>query len=383
MKKIAVILTITGLCMALGACSTFMDKDNTPDPAKLTHFIPETSLTKQWYVNTGPGAGNEYLKLSPAIQDNVIFTASKNGTVTATDATTGHITWQTHLRTEISSGVSAYKNLLFLGTPDARVIALNTANGSIYWEKSVPSEVLALITAKQNIALIKTIDGRITAVSTQSGHTLWHYQQSPPELILRGGSAPKISHDNAIVGFSTGKLAKLSLEDGSLAWLQTVAYPEGTFAIQRMVDIDADPIIINDRVYVATYQGNIAALDLASGKAIWTHKISSYAGITADNHRVYISDANSHVWAFDAETGMVLWTQKDLYARNITGPAILGNYVLVADGSGYIHLMNQQDGHFVARTYVSTPAILATPVIKNNTVYIYNRAGDLAAYTLT
>jgi outer membrane protein assembly factor BamB len=87
-----------------------------------------------------------------------------------------------------------------------------------------------------------------------------------------------------VVGFANGNLAKLTLQDGSMLWQQIITIPEGSFAIQRMVDIDADPVVFNNRVYVATYQGKIAALDLTTGKIYWTHDISSFTGLTVDSH---------------------------------------------------------------------------------------------------
>lgn len=381
MKKSRLIPFII-VALTLNACSTFMDKDNTPEPAQLVHFKPEADLTSKWYVNAGSGSDSEYLKLTPAIEKGVIFTTSKNGTITALNQSTGQIIWQNNTNAPLSSGVSVYRDTLFVGTQNAKVLAVSASNGRTQWQAAVSSEVLSPIAAKNDIALVKTIDGHVSALSTSNGHRLWRYSQTPPDLILRGGSAPQIHQNSAVVGFATGKLAKLSLQEGSLLWVEPIASPQGNFSIQRMVDIDADPIIVNNRVYAATYQGNIAALDLQDGKPYWSHRISSYSGIAADNQRVYVSDAEGHVWAFDADSGSVLWRQQGLTARNITGPVVFGPYIAVGDAEGYIHLMSKQDGHFVARTFVNSAGILATPLVKNNVLFVYTKNGYLAAYTL-
>ena len=103
-------------------------------------------------------------------------------------------------------------------------------------------------------------------------------------------------------------------------------------------------------------------------------------GIAADKDRVYISDAKSHVWAFDAESGRVDWRQSQLEARNITGPAIMGNYLVVGDAEGYLHWLNKQDGHFVARVQVNSSGIIAAPVVVNSILYVVTMDGHLAAY---
>ena len=55
-----------------------------------------------------------------------------------------------------------------------------------------------------------------------------------------------------IVGFANGNLAKLSLGSGDLHWIRPIATAEGAFAIQRMIDIDADPVLYGHNIYAAT-----------------------------------------------------------------------------------------------------------------------------------
>ncbi|MEO8400607.1 MAG: outer membrane protein assembly factor BamB [Gammaproteobacteria bacterium] len=383
MKKMTKnLFVLTALSLTLSACSTFFDKDNTPEPSPLVNFTTEARVQPVWYGSTGSGSASEYLKLNPAISGSTIFTASKNGTVAANDKTTGKSLWQVSTGSSITGGVAAYDDMVYVGTRDGNVLALRQTDGGLVWKADSTSEILAPAAASRNVSVVKSIDGHVTAYNAASGQTLWNYQETAPNLILRGSSAPQISNDSVIVGFENGNLAKLSLQKGRVLWQKTIAEPEGIFAIQRMVDVDADPIVVGNRVYAATYQGRIAALDLASGREYWSHDISSYSGIAADGGKVYVSDAQSHVYAFGAGSGNTEWTQTKLQARTITGPALIGNYVVVGDAEGYLHWMSRQDGHFVARTFVNKSGILAAPIVNNNILYVYTKDGHLAAYTV-
>ncbi|HEX4044718.1 MAG TPA: PQQ-binding-like beta-propeller repeat protein, partial [Gammaproteobacteria bacterium] len=182
------------------------------------------------------------------------------------------------------------------------------------------------------------------------------------------------------LGFANGNLAKFSLREGQLIWTRPIATPEGAFAIQRMIDIDADPLVFQHTIYAATYQGNIASLDWTSGQSMWTHKISSYTGMAADQNTIYITDAQGYLWAFNAENGTVKWQQKQLAARILTGPAVLQNYVVVGDAQGYLHWLDKRDGHFVAREKIRP--LYTAPVVQGDVVYIYTHNGYLSAYTL-
>lgn len=383
MKKMIInILAAATVGSALSGCGTLFDKDNTPPPSPLVKLTPAINIQTVWSTNAGSGSESEYLKLTPSITADRIYTSSKDGIIASVDKTSGKIAWKIHTPDDLSNGITASNGMLFVGTRKGNLLALNQTNGSLVWKVPASSEMLAPAAATQQIVLIKTIDGRVTALSQQDGHALWHYQETEPSLVLRGSSAPQITNNSVIVGFENGGLVKLSLQKGSVAWKQAIAQPEGVFAIQRMIDVDADPIIVGNRVIAATYQGRIAALNLADGNELWSHDISSYSGIASNGSQVYVSDAAGRVWAFDVKNGNVDWQQNQLLARNITGPALLGNYIVVGDAEGYLHWLDKQDGHFVARTFVNKSGIIAAPLADNNTLYVYTKNGRLTAYKI-
>lgn len=378
--KILIILVLTVL---LNACSGFFDKDNTPKPAALVKFTPEIKVQPLWKASTNGGVGNEYLRLRPALTERAIFTASKGGTVTKTDRINGKTLWKINTGTSISAGPGASNQSVVVGSPNGDVIVINSANGQIAWRTKLYTELLAAPVVKNNIILVKTVDGKLIALSESDGHLLWQYKQTEPALILRGASSPQVYDHYVVSGFANGNLAKLMLNGGNLLWQKPISTSEGSFAIQRMIDIDADPLVFNNRIYAATYQGHIVALDLATGDEIWTHDISSYTGIAVDEKHVYITDAKSHIWAFDIQTGAVAWHQAELQARNITGPKVMmGHYVVLGDAEGYLHWFSRLDGHIVARIKVNSSAIIANPVVHDNTVYVVTTDGHLAAYRL-
>lgn len=382
MKKILKTIIIGTMSGLLCACTLF-DKDNTPTPSPLVNFTPEATVSKAWSVKTGSGVGKEYLRLTPAMNQQYIFVSNKNGAVAAVDKVHGKRVWEVNTRTKLTTGPTADNGSLFLGTRNGNLLALDQTNGRTLWKTKTDTEILASPAVSHGIVIAKTINGRVSAYAENDGHVLWNYQQTEPALILRGSSAPQVTDDVVIAGFANGNLAKLTVKNGSLLWLQTIAFPEGSFAIQRMIDIDADPVIDNNRIYCATYQGRITALDLASGHPIWTHDLSSYTGMTADNEHVYVSDAKSHLWAFDSQSGSVAWRQTELEARNLTAPVNMGRYIVVGDAAGYLHWLSKRDGHVVARTKVDNSGILATPIAENNALYVVTRKGRLNAYTIS
>jgi len=378
MKKYIIALLLSSCLTACG----FFDKDNTPAPSPLVNFPQQANPQLLWSASVGRGVENEYLRLGPAVGDQAIFTANANGKVSATGKLSGDHLWSTNTKRDLSGSPGVGDGLVIVGTREGEVVALNQQNGKIAWTAQVSSEILAPIVISQHRVLIKSIDGKLTVFSTQ-GFRLWDYRQTEPVLILRASSAPQVSGNNVVAGFANGGLAKLTLNEGSLLWSQTIGVPQGSFAIQRMVDIDADPVIFNHRIYAATYQGSIAAVDWTQGNPLWTREISSYTGIAATPQQVFVTDAKSHVHAFHASNGHLDWEQLQLEHRVITGPAIMGNTLVVGDQEGYLHWISQQDGHFIARAHLGGSGIFANPVVDHGILYVVTRNGKLAAYSLS
>ncbi|TAK74182.1 MAG: outer membrane protein assembly factor BamB [Gammaproteobacteria bacterium] len=379
MKNIRACLTLLTFSLLLTACG-FFDKDNTPEPKPLVQFKPEIKPHRLWSTHAGASIGDDYLKLTPSTSETAIFTASTNGVVTSVNKANGQRNWQVDTRLPLTTGPGAGDGLVVVASRRGDVEALRQADGAMVWKASIPGEILAKPAIGQDVVIVKAIDGNIHALAVQDGHERWATQQVEPSLILRGSSTPIISDHSVIVGFANGSLSRLALSDGEAQWTQAIAIPEGAFAIQRMIDIDADPLVLDHRIYAATYQGKISSLAWGTGQPLWSHDISSYTGMTADEETVYITDAKSYVWAFDAESGSVDWRQEQLEARIVTAPAAMGRYVVVGDAQGYIHWLDKKDGHFAAREYVG--AMYAAPIVDNNVLYLFTNKGELIAYTL-
>lgn len=379
-KRIIKNLLILSISVLTTACSTFFDKDNTLPPAPLVNFQPEIRPHFVWKTNIGSTNSEDFLKMSPAFDDTSIYTTTSDGTVSAVAQETGRILWQTRASLSPIAGPGVGDGLVVVGDRKGEIIAFAKSNGRFLWKTAVEGEILANPAVGAGVVIIKTIDGHVFALATQDGHNLWNFQQVEPNLILRGSSKPLIQDNNVIVGFENGNLVKLNLKTGLPVWQQPIAIPEGAFAIQRMIDIDADPVLFEHRLYAATYQGKIASLEWLSGKILWSHDISSYTGMIADNNGVYITDATSYVWSFN-DNGFVNWRQTKLLARNISGPAIMQNYIVVGDKLGYLHWLSKQDGHFAARVNVGAP-VYASPVVRNHLLFVLTSKGTLLAYAI-
>lgn len=376
MKFIPILLTAA----LLSACAGVKP----PPMAKLTNYQPQLKVQTVWSRRVGDGTDDRYLKLNPALVGDTIYTTSYDGEVTALNAMNGREIWQTKLKNQLTSGPAVAANKVIVGTDDGDIIALNATNGQVIWQAKVSSGVLAAPVIAKNIVLVKTEDNKTMAFDLESGAKRWDYIQSTPSLILRGSSRPVVYGNDVVLGFANGKIAVFTLQTGALLWSRQVAEPQGGIGIQQLVDIDDTPIVENGVIYVATYQGQIAALRLSSGASLWQHPISSFAGIAATGHHIIVSTADSHVVSFIKKSGVMAWQQNNLFGRWLTGPAVMPAAVVLADAEGYVHFLSLTDGSFLARVRASKKAINATPIVAaNNNVFIYTNQGELIRYQVS
>lgn len=368
----------------MSACSAveylFVEEVYEVPPEPLVEFEPEFNTKVAWRENTGDGAASTYADLSPWLQGDNIFTVDAKGDVRAYQAANGRSVWRQRLKVTVAAGVGGGGGKILVGTQQGEVIALDQTNGDILWRQRLSSEVLAPPKANDSVVVVRTADGRVTGLSADQGNVLWNYQRSVPLLSLRGVSAPEIIGDRALAGYDNGKLVALSLTDGKVIWEKSVAVPRGRTELERLVDIDADLKIINSTVYAAAYQGNLAAFDIETGNQIWSREISTKTGFdVASGEAVYLTDDDSYVWAIQEGSGDSLWRQTRLLRRNVTAPAIVGDYIVVGDLEGYVHWIARSDGRFVAREQVGKAPITSQPIIANGILYVMSSDGRLTA----
>lgn len=369
------VLIVTAL---LAACSS---SDNLEKPAPLVEFTPKIQVAKQW-SDSFEGTDEQYLNLHIGHAGKTLYVAGYKGKVYAINTNNGDTVWKQNIDANIVGGVAVAHNLAVVTTAGGFVIAFNAQTGNVIWRQSIGNQVLGPAAIGDSTIVLKTVAGVIIALNSSTGKQLWQYDGQAPQLILRASSQPKIIGNDVVIGFADGRLSKLNVNTGNLQWQQAIATPEGSFPVQRMVDISASPQIQAGMIYATTYQGNIAALELSNGQVVWNHKLSSYTGLAIKDNSLYVTDANSHVWKFQQDNGGVAWRQKALQARVLSAPALLKNYVIVGDGEGYIHWLRDSNGEFMARQELDGDAIRTVPVVIGNTVYVLDVEGHLAAYKL-
>ncbi|MGR9072380.1 MAG: outer membrane protein assembly factor BamB [Gammaproteobacteria bacterium] len=355
-------------------------EDNAVPPNELVEYEPEIEAEILWKKSIGVGHDGYTLKLAPALKDEKIIAADREGLVEARKIDGGDLIWETETDRPITGGVGLGTNSVIAGTSDGEVIALEIETGKIIWTARVSSEVLAKPIVNNGVVIVRTVDGRTVALRESSGEQIWEFEKTVPALTIRGTGMPVIVEDTVVGGYANGKLIALRLADGKHVWETSVAIPKGRSEIERLVDLDGDLLEVDDVIFVPSYQGGISAVLALDGDLLWNNdKISSSSGFSYDWRYLYLSDLEGDVWQLDQRSGGVLWKQKELHQRKLTAPASHNDFVVVGDFEGYLHWLSDDDGRQLGRIRITDEPITVQPLVKDGVVFVYASDGTLAA----
>lgn len=380
------LLVLLALTTALSACSlnpaNWFSEDELNPPTLLVDIPAELTLRREWSENIGNGQGDKFTEITPSIDGDTIYAASVDGIVAAIDINSGDMRWEVEIEEVVTGGVGSGDGLVMIATEGAEIIALDQVDGTIKWQQAVSSEVLSPPQTNGDIVVAQTVDDKLVALEADSGEQRWVYETTLPTLTLRGSSTPVITADAVIAGFSNGTIVAVLVESGVFLWEERVAVPDGEYDIDRVIDVDGDLLLDSGRVLAASYQGNLKAFELTTGRVVWAMEASSYHGLTKGFGNLYYCDDKSQVFAIRDGSEDIVWENSDLLYREVTAPTTVGNYVAVADFEGYVHLLSQVDGRIVGRVQADKEGIRSNLLADNDRLYVFGNSGRLTAYQL-
>jgi len=322
----------------------------------LPPFTATATPKIDWQVAVGKAAPG----LEPAVASDAIYAAATNGALVRIEPATGANAWRIEAAKRVSAGAGAGSSIVAVGTDKGDVFAFTT-DGKPAWQIKVTSEVVSPPKIAEGIVVIWSGDGRVFGLSAADGKTRWVHQRNNPPLTVRNFAGGVMARGGLFMGTAGGKLVALDLATGNLGWESNVATPKGATELERIADITSLPLIDDRQACAVAYQGRIACFDILRGTLNWSRDVSSLEGIAADSRYVYVTDDKGAIHALDKTTGASAWKQDKLADRRPSGPQIVGSYVAVVDGEGYLHLLDTSDGNLVGRLATDGTAATAQP----------------------
>jgi len=381
MRRLSQLIVVVMLgCAVISGCGKKKVKPN--EPAKLVPFTQTLKVSRVWSASVGKGEERLGVRQIPAIADGRIYAAAVKGGVRALELANGREVWHYRSKLELTGGPGVGNGLVVVGGLKGEVIALDAATGAERWQAKVTSEVIAPPVIGHGLVLVRSDDGRVSAFEVESGERRWFWTRELPALTVRGNDAPALGQNHVFIGNADGSLVALAVNDGRVLWEQTVADPDGRSELDRMADVDGQPLLDGNLLYASSYKQRTVAIDAPTGRPLWNseHGGSSRIGLGID--RVVVADPAGTVWALDRSGGSALWQQDALARRGVGGAVVQGDYAVVADLDGYLHWMSLSTGEFVARARAGRDPIKGAPVVVDGLLVVQNVEGKISVWRI-
>lgn len=382
MRYLTLPLILGGVAAFIAGCGLFGGDDDELPPKELTEFEATLPIRKVWSAKVGKGSEFLRVALSPAGDGGRIYTASRDGVVTAFAPENGKRIWRTELDVELSAGPGAGEDHVVVAGSDGELVCLTAIDGRETWRINMDGESLARPLIKDDAVVVQTIEGKLRVYSIFDGSERWTIEQLPPRLTLRGASSPVLVGSTVVAGFDNGRLVGTNLTSGVTQWEAMLSPPSGRSDLERLADVDGSLAVVGQDIYAAGYHGRVAAVAAESGQILWARDISTHVGVGVDFANVYSVDETGEVIALLRRNGSDAWRQDALLRREPTTPVAFDETVAVGDFEGYVHLFSNVDGRPVARIRVGNGLISGAPVVIGNQLYVQNESGTVEAYAV-
>lgn len=380
--KFARLLTSFVLLCLLAACGG--NKDNSDPPSELTKIELNVPLQLNWALDTRADKNRASYRLRPLLVDDRIYSIDTGGTVISIDATTGRKLWKFDTELEPATGLGGNAQIFIATSRDGDIVAYHETDEELelLWKTQINSEIRATPVVENEQVFIRSVDGKLRSLATVDGSEQWVVSRLVPALSLTGNSQPVVYGETVIAGFDDGKLIAYDRSTGKVRWESIISTPSGRTEIERLVDVDGTFVISDEVLYVASFQGRLAALQASTGELLWSREFSSYQSIAYDDDALYLSADNSHLWSIDRRTGTAFWKQDVLHARKITAPTVFGDNLVVADLDGYLHWFSRTEGTLLGRIRTSYKRNYVKPIAWQDAVLTLDQLGLLASVSI-
>lgn len=325
----------------------------------------EVYLDTSWRRGVDGRAGEASERFNLVAQDEKLYFVTEHGSVYGLQQETGRRVDYIQTDFEPSAGVTVKDGMAYFGTYDAQLVAVSLEQKSVLWEKTLTSEILAEPAVANGRIAVQTGGGWLSVIDAQSANTLWRDKEDLPALTVRGTSAPVIVGNTLIAGFANGTVNAYNLVDGTKLWSFEVGKAEGRYEIERLTDVNGRLVVRDGMVYAVAYNGTLSAINLTTGRPVWQRNIPSGVGVALENDVLIAVEQDSTVHALNAKNGEVIWQNEELVGRELISPTYFRDYVAVVDRSGYVHLLDRDNGKVKAWFLADTVAPVGSRMVSN------------------
>ncbi|HEX5763415.1 MAG TPA: PQQ-binding-like beta-propeller repeat protein [Solirubrobacterales bacterium] len=214
------------------------------------------------------------------------------------------------------------------------------------------------------VAYVVNKYGNLAAVGLNDHKVLWRRTRDPRDKGKPTDvTAPVYYEGHVYVAFLDGELVALDAATGRVAWKRDLRS-----------HLESSPIAVDGTLYIGTDETDVVALRAGDGTIQWRFNSPGAIKASPSHHdgRVYVADYESAMFCLDARTGKLLWRTNTSKVRPFgrggfySSPAIAFGRVYAARDDSTVYAFDQDTGKvdwfFRTGDYIyGSPAVAEVP----------------------
>jgi eukaryotic-like serine/threonine-protein kinase len=328
--------------------------------------------------------------------------AHHGGTYAAAGVPVLHgVKWKFQTRGAILSTPVVSDGTIYFGSNDHNLYAVDAASGAQRWRFGTGGRVASSPAVAGGRVYFGSYDSNFYALDAASGALVWKFTTAGERRFsgrhLHGAqpaaevmpdpfdvflSSPAIAAGVVYFGSGDGNVYALDAASGALRW----KFHTGNV-------VHASPALAGGVLYVGSWDSYFYALDAASGRQLWRFKtgedpdINNQVGIQSSAvvaaGVVYFGCRDSHLYALDALSGARRWAFSTGTSWVISSPVVRDGIVYFATSdSGLVQALDASSGAAVFSIPFNHWPFFSSPTLAGNFLYIGSHQGQLLAIDL-
>jgi outer membrane protein assembly factor BamB len=340
----------------------------------------------------------------PALcQDAATFRGNPqhSGVYNSPAVTPNQIKWKFHTGGPVISSPAVSSGVVFVGSGDGNLYAVDRESGTLKWKFDAKSRITASAAIADGLVYFGAYNGTFYAVDAATGQLKWKFQtagerryagthlhgsepdaESMPDPFDFYLSSPVLWNGDVFFGSGDGNVYALNAASGTLKW----RFKTGDV-------VHASPAIADGKLFVGSWDSYFYALDATSGKKQWRFKtgedskIHNQVGIQSSaavvDGVVYFGCRDSNFYALDAKTGDKKWVFSNHGSWVISSPAVqAGRVYFATSDSGLFYAIDAKTGSPIFTLKFQEWPMFSSPAVAGNMLYIGSHMGKLIAIDL-
>src|SRR4030095_1060684 len=288
-------------------------------------------------------------------------------------------------------------NVIYFGGDDGNVYAVDAATGRQIWKRATNGPVPSTPAIAGGTVYIGRYDGKFSALNAQTGALKWKFATNGERRFEAKGlhglqpkdqtiadpfdiflSSPLVANGSVYFGSGDGNVYALESATGDLHW----KFKTGDV-------VHASPALEGGVLFFGSWDSYFYAVDAATGKEKWRfhggedpmihNQVGFQSSPVVANGVVYTGCRDSNLYALDAATGKEKWRFFNDLSWVITSPAVADEKVFFATSdSSLYHVVDANSGKPIVRQQGKS-YMFSSPAIVGDVVFIGVLNGTLEA----